>query len=189
MRKIRDKIRNKLVSFKERVTDQPQTSVLDKLQIQQIHNKKLILVRKFCIVLSFFNFLFQVNAYLRYFVNKNYEVMPKHMALIQLVYWVSWLVVVILIIISMRQKDSLNLVYSQVTILLMRNILSMLDFEEKRFDETIDLNMFIILQLWTVTILGITMNFLMSNKVRILLTQTSNAFTSVLGAIIMERKL
>ena len=65
-------------------------------------------------------------------------------------------------------EKRLDLVYGQVVILLLRNILSILDFEEKRFDEDRELGLFIILQLWIITILGVNLSFIMSNKFKII---------------------
>ena len=42
-------------------------------------------------------------------------------------------------------EKRLDLVYGQVVILLLRNIISILDFEEKRFEEDRELGLFIIL--------------------------------------------
>mgnify|MGYP006102247847 CR=1 FL=1 len=83
----------------------------------------------------------------------------------------------------------LDLVYAQVVILLSRNILPLLDFEEKRFDEERNTNMFIIMQLWGVTYLGLSLCFLMTNKVQIIVIQTLSATFSVIGAFIMEKKM
>ena len=65
-------------------------------------------------------------------------------------------------------EKRLDLVYGQVVLLLLRNILSILDFEEKRFDEDRELGLFIILQLWIITILGVNLSFIMSNKFKII---------------------
>ena len=96
------------------------------------------------------------------------------------------LLVLILIIISFCKKNRLNLVYIQVLVLLMRTVLSLLDFEGKRFDEKVTTNMLIILLLWTATILGVCFNFLISKNIIIYSVSLVSAFFSVLGCFIME---
>ena len=79
-----------------------------------------------------------------------------------------WFFVVILIIISKYNTKRLDLIYIQIVALLIRNILTMLDFEEKRFDEKRNISVFIVLQLQGINILGISLSFLMTNKIKIL---------------------
>lgn len=71
----------------------------------------------------------------------------------------------------------------------MRNLLSLLDFEGKRFDETLDKEMFVILLLWTVTILGVCLNFLLTNMIIVVLNSAISSFLSVIGVFIMSKNL
>ena len=100
-----------------------------------------------------------------------------------------WFFVVILIIISKYNTKRLDLIYIQIVALLIRNILTMLDFEEKRFDEKRNISVFIVLQLQGINILGISLSFLMTNKIKILVFMTFAAFFSVCGAFIMLEKM
>ena len=83
----------------------------------------------------------------------------------------------------------MKLVYPAVSILLFRNILSLLDFEGKRFDETLDKEMFVILLLWTVTILGVCINFLLTNMIIIVLISAISSFLSVIGVFVMSKTM
>ena len=78
---------------------------------------------------------------------RNEKEMPRHQPLIQLIYWIVWVFVVVMIVISKRNTKRLDLIYIQIVALLIRNILSILDFEEKRFDEKRNISVFIVLQL------------------------------------------
>ena len=83
----------------------------------------------------------------------------------------------------------MKLLYPAVSILLFRNILSLLDFEGKRFDETLDKEMFVILLLWTVTILGVCINFLLTNMIIIVLISAISSFLSVIGVFVMSKTM
>jgi hypothetical protein len=100
-----------------------------------------------------------------------------------------WVFVVALIVISKYNTKRLDLIYIQIVTLLIRNILTMLDFEEKRFDEKRNISVFIVLQLQGINILGISLSFLMTNKIKIFILQTLSASFSVLGAFIMQEKM
>lgn len=108
---------------------------------------------------------------------------------INLIYMLMNLCVMILIIISFCKENRLNLVHLQVLILLMRTLLSILDFEGKRFDEEVTTNMLIILLCWTITILGVCFNFISSKMIIIYAVALISSFLSVLGTFIMEKKL
>jgi len=55
-------------------------------------------------------------------------------SIIQLIYWILWFTVGILLILSLSRNQT-QLVYIVLYLLLVRNILSLLDFDGKRFQE------------------------------------------------------
>ena len=111
------------------------------------------------------------------------------MITINAIYWGLWLIVIVMLIISVWKENRLNLIYYAVSVLLFRNVLSLLDFEGKRFDESQDLEMFVILLLWTVTILGVCINFLLTNMIVIVLISACSSFLSIIGVFVMSKQL
>ena len=104
-------------------------------------------------------------------------------------YWGLWMIIFVLLVISLCKEERLNLTYYTVTVLLVRNVLSLLDLEGKRFDKNLDKEMFVILLLWTVTILGVCINFLLTNMIAVVFISSISSLLSVIGVFVMTKTL
>ena len=119
-------------------SDEEHMRHLDKEQIDQIHNSKLIFVRTCCLGNCIASLFFQIT----FVYNKLYGVQDEEEStmgpLLNVMYTCLILLVIILIFISKLRPNSLNLVYPQVLGVLLRHQMSILDFEGKRFDKTLN---------------------------------------------------
>jgi hypothetical protein len=108
----------------------------------------------------------------------------EHM-IIQVTYWVLWLVMFALVLVS-KLKNRLDMVYPCMIILLIRNLIPMLDFDLKRVRlEQGPMNTFIIIQVMTLTVIQVCINFVSSYKFAIPITMFTNTL-SILGVFKMS---
>ena len=125
-----------------------------------IHENKLILLRKFLYFMLFSNFFYQVLA-----LNNLLNPEIKEHRIIQVFYWMIWTTMFLMVVIS-KVKNKISLIYPTMILLLIRNLIPMLDFDRKRDNmEPSRLNLFIILQVQTITIIIVCINFVSSRSV------------------------
>ena len=133
---------------------------------------------------------FQIKFILHFLPGKQSEELSSPAELlISLMYLIINILVMILIVISKWRDNKLNLVYLQVLGLLLTSHLLLLDFEGKRFDEKLSSNKLIMLLIWTIIMLGVCFNFLITKKIFIYIGSVTSSFLCILGTSIMERKL
>jgi hypothetical protein len=124
-----------------------------------IHENKLRLIRKFLYFMIGSNFFYQVLS-----LNKLVNPSIKEHWIIQGFYWLIWTIMLIMVVIS-KVKDNISLIQPTLILLLIRNVIPMLDFDRKRDSmEPSSLNMFIILQVQTNTIIIVCINFISSKS-------------------------
>ena len=97
--------------------------------------------------------------------------------------------VLALMLISHFRKNSLRLVFPQVLLLILRIEMSMLDFEGKRFDETLNTNMFIMMAIITIGVFIILLNSILNRKIYIVPLSALVCFVAAIGQQIMQGKL
>jgi len=93
--------------------------------------------------------------------------------------------VLALMLISHFRKNSLRLVFPQVLLLIWRIEMSMLDFEGKRFDETLNTNMFIMMAIITIGVFIILLNSILNRKIYIVPLSALVCFVAAIGQQIM----
>ena len=141
---------------------------------------KLKLLRKFLYFMIGSNFFYQL-IQIKLLIKPEIK---EHM-IIQVAYWVLWLVIFALILVS-KVANRLDMVYPSMIILLIRNLLPMLDFDLKRLRlDQGPLNTFIIIQVMTLTVIQVCINFVSPYKVAIPITMFTNTI-SIIGVFTMS---
>jgi len=141
---------------------------------------KLKLLRKFLYFMIGSNFFYQL-IQIKLLIKPEIK---EHM-IIQVAYWVLWLAIFALILVS-KVANRLDMVYPSMIILLIRNLLPMLDFDLKRLRlDQGPLNTFIIIQVMTLTVIQVCINFVSPYKVAIPITMFTNTI-SIIGVFTMS---
>ena len=159
--------------------------IIDDDSLNTIRINKLILARRFVYFVGFSNFLYQISNIdkINAFFDGEFDNMES---IIQLIYWVLWFILLILIILSLIKNQS-QLIYIQIIILLVRNILSLLDFEDKRNtqNDSFKTSVFILFQQTTVTLLQSCLNFTLNSSVLRLISSLISMSLGILGTFVM----
>ena len=153
---------------------------MEDMNLDDIHNKKLIRIRMLLIALAVYNLIKQI-IYM-----DRYGELGQPTSIIMVVNWILWLTFIILVVLSFRRQKP-QLVYIQLYVILARNVLAIMDFEEKRNNEWQFFNgIYALSQITTIAVITLCLNFVTKNGYLILLNTNLSCILSIWGLLAMS---